>query len=215
METRYPDPPWRMHGRAIFQPFAVPARSLRLPAGFTPRLAGGRALGMLGLVDYVAPSPLTYGELVWMPCFVTARTADGGRASGYWVEKMYVDSEASLRGGRAIWALPKQLARFEWGEREVRVETEDGARLVLDVALRGPALGGPPKIATLQREGDELVRFLGTGRARVRSAHLRVREARGLEAWSGWTGAVRLPAMGAALSAFEMTMHAPRRARAA
>ena len=45
METRYPDPPWRMHGRAIFQPFAVPARSLRLPAGFTPRLAGGRALG--------------------------------------------------------------------------------------------------------------------------------------------------------------------------
>ncbi|UJR81328.1 acetoacetate decarboxylase family protein [Sandaracinus amylolyticus] len=207
MEPRYPDAPWHTHGRAIFQPFLVRASSLRLPEGFAPRLVGGRAIGLLGLVEYVAPSPLTYCELVWMPCFVRAR----GAASGYFVEKMYVDSEASLRGGRELWALPKQIARFEWGEREARVETEDGARLVLDVALRGPAMRAPSDVATVQDAGDALVRFRGSGRATVRSAHLRVREARGLDGWSGWRGATRIRGAGAALVDFAITMHPPKR----
>lgn len=216
METSHPPAPWRTHGRALFQPFLVRADTLRLPAGFAPRTVAGRAVGVLGLVEYVAPSPLCYRELVWMPCFVSAPTDAGRRASGYWVEKMYVDSEASLRGGREIWALPKQLARFDWGASEVVVETEDGARLVIEISVRGPALGGPSEIATLQDGGGgEIVRFRGSGRATLRSARMRVREARGVEGWSGWSGAVRLPALGAALADFEITMHEPKRMRRA
>jgi hypothetical protein len=223
METHesHPPAPWRTHGRALLQPFLVRAETLRLPPGFAPRLVLGRALGVLGLVEYVAPSPLTYRELVWMPCLVSTAVEGGRRARGHWVEKMYVDSRASLRGGRDIWALPKQLARFEWSEREVVVETEDGARLVLDVGVRGPALrprrgGAAQRVATLQDAGDgALVRFRGSGRATLRAARIRVREARGADGWAGWRGAVRVPGAGAALLDFEITMHEPERMRRA
>ncbi|MBA3820682.1 MAG: acetoacetate decarboxylase family protein, partial [Deltaproteobacteria bacterium] len=126
----YPPPPWATHGRAWIQPYLVDVRSLALPAGFTPVSIAGRALGALALVEYVTPSPLTYGELAWMPCAVRA-TAGGGTRRGYYVEKMYVDSPASLAAGRTEWALPKQLARFEFEDDRAVVDTEDGAHLVL------------------------------------------------------------------------------------
>lgn len=206
----YPPAPWHTHGHAFMQPYLVDPARLRLPDGFEPVVFAGRAVGVLGLVQYVAPSPLIYGELVWMPCLV--RTVAGGRRTrGYFVEKMYVDSTASLAGGREIWALPKQRARFEIGEREAIVETEDGARVVLAFARRGPAIRMPVGAATLQDGGPEVVRFRGSGTARVGSASLTVREARGLDGWMGWTGARRIPGLGIGVRDFEVTMHAPRR----
>lgn len=215
-QDAYPPAPWRTHGRAFFQPFVVRAESLRLPAGFAPRVVTGRAVGLLGFVEYVAPSPLTYRELVWMPAFVRVPVeGDRSAVSGYFVEKMYVDAEASRDGGRAIWALPKQLARFDDRGDTIVVDTEDGAHLVLDVSVRGPAIGGPPDVATVQADGDEVVRFRGRGRAKLRSARLVVREARGCERWSGWEGARRVPGLGSALVDFEMTMQEPARFRRA
>jgi hypothetical protein len=215
MASSFPRAPWKTRGRAFFQPFVVHAGSLRLPEGFAPVAITGRCMGLLGYVEYVAPSPILYRELLWMPALVSVAVEGGRRARGYWVEKMYVDSEASRDGGREIWALPKQLARFEESDGTLRVDTEDGAHLVLDLALRGPALGGPPNIATLQADGDEVVRFRGSGRASLRSARVVVREERGTEGWAGWSSATRVPALGAALVDFDVTMQEPRRMRRA
>ena len=204
MTPAYPAPPWHTHGRAYAQLFVVDAARLHLPEGFRPVALAGRAIGILALIEYVAPSPLTYAELVWMPCMVRA-----GDDRGYFVERMYVDSAASLAGGRELWALPKQLATFAIREREATIETEDGASLVVELAKRGPAITVPISSGTIQDGGDAVVRFRGSGRARLRAGGLRVKSARGLDAWTGWAGAVRLPGIGGALDSFEITMHPP------
>ena len=202
----YPDPPWHTHGRAFVQPFLVDAREVALPPGFEIVSVLGRAVGVLGLVEYTAPSPLAYAELVWLPCLVRA-----GGVRRYYVDKMYVDDAASLAGGRELWALPKQLARFEIGDGEALVETEDGATLELELSRRGPAPRVPFAGGTVQHGGDDLVLFKGSGSARVSSGGLRVRSARGVDSWNAFASAKRLPAMGAALADFRITMHPPRR----
>jgi hypothetical protein len=193
-----------MHGRAFVQPFVVDASQLRLPGGFSAVTIAGRAIGVLGLIEYRPPSPLVYSELVWMPCLVRA----GGKR-GYFIEKMYVDSDASLAGGREIWAIPKQKARFEIGERSATIDTEDGAHLVLELRRRGPAVRAATGGATLQAGVDDIVRFRGTGSARISSGSVHLREARGLEGWTGWTSAHRMPAVGIALEDFAITMREP------
>ncbi len=206
----YPPAPWHTHGRAWAQPFLVDARALDLPPGFRPVTIADRAIGVLALIEYVAPSPLTYAELTWMPCTVTARAA-GRTVRGTFVDTMYVDSAASLAGGRALWALPKVLARFAIGAREATIDTDDGAHLVLELGARGPALPLRGAGGTVQDAGPELVRFRGAGSARVAPGSLRVREARGTESWRGFATARRLPGLGVALTSFEVAMLAPQR----
>lgn len=202
----YPPAPWHTHGRAFVQPYLVDARHLELPPGFRAMTVAGRAVGVLALVEYVPPSPLVYAELAWLPCLVSAA---GKR--GYYVAKMYVDSKASLAGGRELWAIPKQLAKFSIGDDAATVDTEDGAHLELALSRRGPALSLRAGASTLQDGGADVVRFRGTGMARTSSGGLTVRDARGMERWIGWPGARRLPGLGAALTSFEITMHPARR----
>ncbi len=204
--TEYPPVPWHTHGRAFMQPYLVRAADLALPDGFRPVTVARRCVGILALIEYVAPSPLTYAELLWMPCMVSA---SGLR--GYYVAKMYVDSTASLAAGRELWALPKQLARFEIGEREATIETEDGAHLELSLARRGPAVPLRVSAGTVQDGGADLVRFRGTGRARAASGGVSVRSAEGVDRWNGFATARRLPGIGAALASFEITMLPPLR----
>lgn len=59
-------------------------------------------------VEYVDPSPLRYGELLLARA---TRTSGGGFAAT--ITDIWVDSEASRAGGRALWAIPKQLCRFD------------------------------------------------------------------------------------------------------
>lgn len=206
----YPPAPWHTHGRAWAQPFLVDARALALPPGFRPVTLAGRAIGVLALIEYVAPSPLTYAELTWMPCLVTARAA-GRTVRGYYVDTMYVDSPASLAGGRELWALPKVLARFVIGAREATIDTDDGAHLELELGARGPAIPLRGGGGTVQDGGADLVRFRGTGTVRVGPGSLRVRAAHGTEGWRGFATARRLPGLGVALTSFEVTMCAPQR----
>ena len=103
----YPEPPWKMHGRGVFVAMRVPVGELDLPKGMSPVAIGGQAMGLLAFIEYRAPSPLTYRELIFMPCVVRAEAEGKGPIRGYWVARMYVDDEASLRGGRELWALPK------------------------------------------------------------------------------------------------------------
>jgi hypothetical protein len=200
----YPPAPWHTHGRAYIQPYLVQASSLSLPDGFRPVSLAGRCVGILALIEYVPPSPLTYAELAWMPCLVSA---SGVR--GYYIEKMYVDSEASLAGGRELWAIPKQLARFAIEDDYATVDTEDGAHVELSLFKRGPSVPLRAGAGTVQDDGSELVRFRGRGTARTASGGLAVRAADGLDAWNGWRTATRLPALGAALTSFEISMLPP------
>jgi hypothetical protein len=192
------------------QMYLVDAKTLRLPRGFEPLTVAGRAVGVLGLIQYVAPSPLVYNELTWMPCLVKA-AGRGRSVRGYFVDKMYVDSEASLAGGREMWRLPKQLARIEVSDREAVIDTEDGAHLRLDLLRRGPAPRTRLGTTTVQDGGTELVRFKGSGAGLLSSGGIKVRDDRGAEAWTGWRSSRRLPGVGFSLRDFEITMHAPQR----
>jgi acetoacetate decarboxylase len=59
------------------------------------------------LVSYETPSPLTYSELlVARP----VRRAGGRRVN---ITDIWVDSQDSLEGGRALWAIPKDLCEFD------------------------------------------------------------------------------------------------------
>jgi hypothetical protein len=197
----YPPPPWQTFGDAWFRPYLVRAADVRVPAPLEIEARAGMTLGLLGFVEYRAPSPLRYRELLWMPARVRS-----GSMRGYWVAKMYVDDEDSLAAGRTEWALPKQLARFDQQNDRVRVDCEDGARWTIEI-------GKPPlraklrnRITTLQVEAGRVVRFRGDTKAPAGPAKVRVSEATGLDGtWMGFASARALP-LGVALSGFTTTM---------
>jgi hypothetical protein len=101
-----------------------------------PTLRGG-----IMLADYQGGT-LAYHELIVF--------------AGLKVVRIYVDSAESMRGGRAIWKLPKELADFTWSRGEVTVR-QDG-RLLLRARIRrregriplvmpGPAIGDGGKLS--------------------------------------------------------------------
>jgi len=102
VDTSYPPAPWHMHGQMWLSLF-------RVRAGDHP----DRAPGVYGvaLVKYEEPSPLTYGELLVAHQHDKAVT----------ITDIWVDSPASVAGGRALWAIPKDLCDF-----------------TVEVATRGP-----------------------------------------------------------------------------
>jgi hypothetical protein len=93
----FPPAPWNMHGQLWLSLF-------RVREGDHP----DREPGVYGaaLVSYERPSPLTYSELL------VARTVkrDGNHVN---ITDIWVDSQDSLEGGRALWAIPKDLCDFE------------------------------------------------------------------------------------------------------
>ncbi len=99
-DVRYPAAPWEMVGSLWLTLFRLkePVDALR-PAGVY-----GAAF-----VSYEEGSPLTYCELL------VARpiaTEDHGRRVT--ITDIWVDSPASVAGGRELWAFPKRLCDFSW-----------------------------------------------------------------------------------------------------
>ncbi|SEU15287.1 acetoacetate decarboxylase family protein [Stigmatella erecta] len=106
----FPPAPWRLQGQLYASVWWVPVWRLQLsldPA-FELLTVAGRACVAAAFVDYQPGSVLTYGELFGA---VGVRVR-GSRRIGMTVTHMWVDSEPSLRGGRALWGMPKQMARF-------------------------------------------------------------------------------------------------------
>lgn len=89
----YPPAPWQMHGQLWLSLF-------RVRAGDHP----DRSPGTYGvaLVRYEDPSPLTYGELL----------VAHPRGKAVTITDIWVDSPASMQGGRDLWAIPKDLCEF-------------------------------------------------------------------------------------------------------
>jgi hypothetical protein len=99
----FPAPPWHLQGELVI----------------VPALVRPRALGGVMLADYRSGT-LRYHELI-----VFSRATPRGMV----VSHIYVDSEQSLRGGREVWGLPKELAEFELGRGAFSVR-QDGETLL-------------------------------------------------------------------------------------
>lgn len=153
MIPSYPDAPWHMHGQLWVTLFRVPRAVDEL-----------RPAGVYGaaLVSYEDPSPLTYGEVL------VARSVQEP-VKGVTITDIWVDSPASVAGGRELWAIPKGLCEFtrrDLGGRVARTEWSvaiDGAPVCSarfsDVSSLAPRM--PFKGRTWQ---PELTEGLGAGR---------------------------------------------------
>jgi len=116
----YPPPPWKMHGQLWFSLFCV-------REGDHPE----REPGVYGaaLASYQPPSPLIYSELL------VARSVKAARGRRVNITDIWVDSADSRDGGWQLWAIPKELCRFERATTGKRVQrtswyiTLDGKRV--------------------------------------------------------------------------------------
>ncbi|MFF4331143.1 acetoacetate decarboxylase family protein [Streptomyces sp. NPDC001591] len=123
--TAYPPAPW--HSRAQMWSALVTAE--RPVAAPLPPVLGSRTL--LAMVIRYQEGTLTYDE------FVLASLRRHGRRAGVWTHHIWVDSAASLWGGRQIWGLPKQMATFTWSGPHLRVNDAQGLLAALTLTPRG------------------------------------------------------------------------------
>lgn len=210
MDRPYPDAPWKMHGTAMLRAYRVPVDTLTLPEGFTPVAARGWTTGVLAHLEYAPPSPITYRELIWMPALVRAPSG----ARGFYVAKMYVDSEASLRGGRELWGLPKTLASFASTATGVEARAEDGTVVALKFEHLHVPVPVPDSIVTLQRTEAGVVRFRGdlvTARARLGRMEVLAFQS-GDPGWRSFEARRALPVPDVALGPFTAVMQPPEKA---
>lgn len=105
----YPPQPWNLVAEACLSVWAVPRRQLpRVSQSVTPVTVGGTAFVVTAWIDYRPPSELTYHELL-----ATVAVRHGVRPAGT-ITEIWVDNEASLRGGRELWGIPKDRAAFDF-----------------------------------------------------------------------------------------------------
>lgn len=152
-EVSYPAAPWPLAG------------SMWLTLFHVRRGGGGHPSGLYGaaFVSYDDPSPLTYSELL------VARPVkdDEGRRRAC-VTDIWVDSPASMAGGRELWAIPKGLADFEldavrrgpvstteWTARDGRVPIASARSTDVSRAVpRTPFAGGTWQPGVAETDGE-------------------------------------------------------------
>jgi hypothetical protein len=172
----YPLAPWRMRG---FGAATVQFVDARAAARFVPSgcavvaVAPGKTLGGLLFVSYEAGSSLVYHELNIVAALVRA-----GKRLAFSLPRLYVDSAASLAGGRVLWGVPKELAAFDVAENgREQVVTVSGVGDVICrlsfARLRGRVPAALPLPAFGSR-GDRLLSFTGRLRARLAPVHANV-----------------------------------------
>ncbi|MFK0248911.1 acetoacetate decarboxylase family protein [Amycolatopsis azurea] len=106
--TAYPPEPWNLAGQAYLSIWRVPVSDLpTLPDGVEPVVAAGRAQVFTAWIDYQEPGQLRYHELL-------ATVAVRGERLSSSITDIWVDSEVSLAGGRALWGIPKDLAALDF-----------------------------------------------------------------------------------------------------
>lgn len=108
MDVRtFPTEPWDLAGHAVVAAGLTDATVVQAPPGTRPVTVGGRAVVALAFFVYEPPSPLTYREVM------AATLVRRGLRPFVHITHIWVDSAASRDGGRALWAIPKELADFE------------------------------------------------------------------------------------------------------
>jgi len=109
VEVTYPPEPWDLHGHAHVGVWLVPRHQAPPPhhPGTRQIRLFGRVVVAAAFFRYDRPSPLTYDEIM-----ATQLVRDGWRPRVS-ITHIWVDSPASMAGGRELWAIPKDLAEFE------------------------------------------------------------------------------------------------------
>lgn len=165
-ETPYPPAPWSATSQYWAGLFHAD-KPTRLPSGLSPLL--GSQARVVAMVRYLPSSTLVYDELI-----IAVPVLLGWRP-GLYIDHIWVDSLASLWGGRRIWGLPKNLADFIWTENGVTVT--DSAGLIVKLTLnRRPARGLalPFAIAGIGRLDAHWAWGFAPMRARFGAAGLRI-----------------------------------------
>jgi hypothetical protein len=170
--TAYPPEPWYLGGTLLVSAFRLPVDDL--PAVLTRalpprrRLVRGVAHAVVGtaFARYAPGGALQYNELL-----VAAPTVGAGWPR-FTIPQIWVDSPASLAGGRELWGIPKQLGEFtrRAAGREVEVEmAADGAPVAgLHARYGRPFVAGMHQVPLpiLQRAGAGTIlshnRVIGT-----------------------------------------------------
>lgn len=124
----YPSAPWRMQGQGWLAMFKAD-QAIALPEPL--KLIVPPTWMTMALLRYTAGT-LQYDELI------LGRFARQGLKPGLHVDYIWVNDEQSLAGGRALWALPKQMAQFDWQPEQVRISDERG--LIMTLAIPAPRL---------------------------------------------------------------------------
>ncbi|MEU7068125.1 acetoacetate decarboxylase family protein [Streptomyces sp. NPDC046161] len=116
----YPPAPWRMSGMMWMGLFPT-LRRLPVPHSLSVLLPRHLVIAAIRYLD----GDLSYSE------FVVASLVRRGHRVGTFVHRIWVDSSLSQQGGRDIWGLDKQLARFDWTSRQMCMTTDSGAQVTL------------------------------------------------------------------------------------
>jgi hypothetical protein len=138
--TDYPPQPWDLRGQLHSSAFLVPLADIPvdLPPGCSPVRIGGRGIVGTAWVSYEPSGVLSYREV--MATLLVRR----GRRLMPTIVSIWVDSEASRDGGRALWGIPKDLASFEFRGNEFAARDEKGPIASGTVRPRLPLPGRLP-----------------------------------------------------------------------
>lgn len=157
-QTSYPAPPWRAGGQ-MWMAAAASAGPLPLPADLTPVGSPRRLVIALARFN----GTLSYNE------FAVGSLVRRGTRVGLWCQRIWVDDAAALWGGRRLWGIPKELARFDWDGSTVSVTA--GAELLASFSLGQPGRRLPPLPVPVTGFGlAEGRRMFLPGRVRARFA---------------------------------------------
>ncbi len=107
----YPPEPWSLQGQMFVSVWAIRARDLppipsELDGSVTTVKVGTRAFIGGVWVDYQPGGDMAYRELM------AAVLMRAGLRPRVTITNIWVDSEDSRDGGRALWGIPKELATF-------------------------------------------------------------------------------------------------------
>ncbi|WP_326834024.1 acetoacetate decarboxylase family protein [Amycolatopsis rhabdoformis] len=169
--TAYPPEPWHLAGQAHVSVWLLPAGSLpAMPDHIEPVIVGAHAVVVTAWVDYRPPGQLSYHELL------AAVAVRGGLGAS--ILDIWVDSEVSLRGGRELWGIPKDLATLEFTDdrssatgREFKALGEDDWIAGAAFARRaGLPLALPARFQVAQMLDERLVRSPVAARAKLHAA---------------------------------------------
>ena len=159
----FPSPPWQLRARAWLSVFVVrPGGDIR--SGHDDGGARPGGVYAAAFVDYQPGGVLAYHELL------VARVVREGRHPALRITDIWVDSAASLVGGRSLWAIPKQAADLplDVDGRRASVSATTDRPVARARFSSGPALVRLPfALSTSQlREGGRHVvaPFAGSGR---------------------------------------------------
>jgi hypothetical protein len=167
-EIPYPAAPWNMKGQLWMGTFKSDA-PVQLPTGLNHFLDPNTLVVIL--VRYLEGT-LSYDE------FAIGTLTRLGPRIGVYVDAIWVNSLASVWGGRRIWGLPKNLAEFAWQGSTVRVTDEQG--LIATVTVDTSPIDSPkiwmPMPGVGQLENNQFVFTVGQLWARLGKGHMHIDE---------------------------------------